>query len=118
MPTIDANGLSVGYDVTGAGPPLVMLHSASSLGRADFAAQIPAFGRAFRVYLPDARGHGRTRWDVADGFSQEMLTDDALALVDALELESFHLLGFSMGAMTALQVAARIPDRIRTLVVI
>lgn len=118
MPTVDANGLTVGYDVEGAGPPLVMLHSASSLGHADFAAQTPAFSRAFRLYLPDARGHGRTKWDVADGFTQEMLTEDALAFVDALGLESFHLLGFSMGAMTALQLAARVPARIRTLVVV
>jgi pimeloyl-ACP methyl ester carboxylesterase len=118
MPTVDANGLTVGYDVTGAGPPLLMLHSASSLGRADFAAQIPAFSRAFRLYLPDARGHGRTRWDIADGFSQDMLTEDAVAFVDAVGLESFHLLGFSMGAMTALQLASRIPNRIRTLVVV
>ena len=42
----------------------------------------------------------------------------SLAFVDALGIETFHLLGFSMGAMTALQLASRRPDRIRTLVVI
>lgn len=116
MPTVRANGLDIGYDVQGAGPPIVMLHSASSLGSADFAAQLPSFGRAFRVYLPDARGHGRTVWDAADGYGQAMLTDDLEAFVDALGLETFHLLGFSMGGMTALQLAARRPERIRTLV--
>jgi len=118
MPTIEANGIEIGYDVLGAGPPIVMLHGGSSSGRADFAAQRALFSKAFHVYLPDARGHGRTRWDAADGFSYATLVDDALAFVDALALDTFHLLGFSMGAMTALQVAGRQPDRIRTLVVI
>ena len=118
MPTIRANGLDIGYDVLGAGPPIVLLHGSTSTGTADFAAQIPMFEKAFRVHLPDARGHGRTKWDAAHGFTYDMLVDDALAFADALGLDTFHLLGFSMGAMTALQVATRQPDRIRTLVVI
>ncbi|HXG40794.1 MAG TPA: alpha/beta fold hydrolase, partial [Candidatus Limnocylindrales bacterium] len=117
MPTVQANGLEIGYDVEGAGPPLVVLHAAGSLGREDFAAQLPLLRRAFRVYLPDARGHGRTRWNPDDGFSQELLTADLRAFVDALGLTTFHLLGFSMGGMTALHFAARWPERLRTLVV-
>ena len=115
--TIAAGGLQIGYDIHGDGPPLVMLHGATSTGREDFAAQIPAFSKAFRLFLPDARGHGSTRWDVADGFTYEQLVDDLLAFVDALGLDTFHLFGFSMGAMTGLQFASRHPDRLRTLVV-
>lgn len=117
MPTVSANGLEIGYEAAGAGPPVVMLHGATSTGRLDFAAQRPLFVKAFRIYLPDARGHGRTRWDVEHGFRADWLVDDALAFVDALHLATFHLVGFSMGAMTALQLAARHPERIRTLVV-
>jgi pimeloyl-ACP methyl ester carboxylesterase len=118
VPTLRANGLDVGYDVMGAGPPLVVLHGATSLGREDFAAQLPSMSKAFLVHLPDARGHGRTRWDTAGGFEYSWLVDDLVAFVDALGLDSFHLLGFSMGAMTALQFGARTPDRLRTLVVV
>ncbi len=118
MATIAAGGLQIGYDVHGSGPPLVMLHGATSTGREDFAAQIPGLAKAFRLYLPDARGHGSTAWDGANGFTYEQLVDDALAFVDALGIDTFHLLGFSMGAMTALQLAARYPDRLRTLVVV
>lgn len=118
MPTIAANGLDIAYDVHGAGPPLVLLHGATSIGSEDFAAQVPLFRKAFRVYLPDARGHGRTRWDAADGFRYDWLVDDVAAFVDELGLETFHLLGFSMGAMTALQYAARHPDRLRTLTIV
>ena len=45
-------------------------------------------------------------------------SSDLAAFVDALGLETFHLLGFSMGAMTALQFAAVLPERLRTLVVV
>ena len=118
MPTIRANGLDIGYDVAGAGPPLVALHGATSLGKEDYAAQIPSMSKAFLVHLPDARGHGRTRWDARDGFEYRWLVDDLGAFVDGLGLDSFHLVGFSMGAMTALQFAARMPERLRTLVVV
>ena len=118
MPTIRANGLDIRYDVHGAGPPLVMLHGATSIGREDFGPQIALFSKAFRLYVPDARGHGGTKWDVSAGFRYDWLVDDLAALVDGLELETFHLLGFSMGAMTALQYATRFTQRLRTLVVI
>ena len=118
MPTIRANGLDIAYDVHGAGPPLVLLHGATSSGREDFAAQIPLFSRAFRLYLPDARGHGGTRWDATDGFRYDWLVDDLAAFVDAAGLETFHVVGFSMGAMTALQYAVRNADRLRTLTIV
>lgn len=118
MPTIAANGIQIGYDVHGAGPPMVLLHGATSAGRADFAAQVPLFAKGFRLYLPDARGHATTRWDVADGFRGEWLVDDLAAFVDALGLGTFHLLGFSMGALTALGYAVRHPERLRTLVAV
>lgn len=118
MPTIRANDLEIAYDVLGAGPPLVMLHGATSSGRETFAAQIPSLASGFRLYLPDARGHGSTRWDAAAGFRGEWLVDDLVAFVDGLGLATFHLMGFSMGAMTALGFAARASDRVRTLVIV
>lgn len=118
MPRIHANGLEIAYEEIGSGPPLVLLHGASTTGRQTFAAQIPALAETFRLLLPDARGHGGTHWDAADGFEAEWLVNDLEAFVDALGLRTFHLIGFSMGAMTALGFAVRAPDRLRTLVVV
>ncbi|HXX62070.1 MAG TPA: alpha/beta hydrolase [Candidatus Sulfotelmatobacter sp.] len=117
MPTLQANGLEVAYSVEGAGPPVVMLHGASSSAREDWSAQLPSFRKAFRVYLPDARGHGGTRWDASRGFSTDLLVADLAAFVDALGLTTFHLVGFSLGAMTALTYATRHADRLRTLLI-
>jgi pimeloyl-ACP methyl ester carboxylesterase len=117
LPTVDANGITINYTVEGAGPPLIMLHGATSAPLEDWAAQRPAFRRAFRVYLPDARGHAATRWDARQGFIRDMLVDDLLGFADGLGLTTFHLLGFSMGAMTALTFATRHPQRLRTAII-
>jgi non-heme chloroperoxidase len=117
VPHVRANGIDVHYTVEGAGPPLVMLHGATSSSAEDWAAQRPLFKKAFRVHLVDARGHAGTKWDARDGFSRDMLVDDLLAFADALELATFHLVAFSMGAMTALTFATRHPERLRTAII-
>jgi pimeloyl-ACP methyl ester carboxylesterase len=117
MPHVRANGIDIHYEVEGAGPPLVMLHGATSTSAEDWAAQRPAFRKAFRVHLVDARGHGGTRWDVRDGFTRDMLVDDLLGFADALGLATFHVVAFSMGAMTALTFATRYPERLRTAII-
>jgi len=118
MPKIEANLLTTAYEVDGAGPPLVMLHGATGSGRDHFATLRPLVTRGFHVYMPDARGHAGTRWDPADGWTTADLVEDVIGFVDALEMPTFHLLGYSMGGMTALHVAARFPERIRTLVAV
>ena len=118
MPTIRANGLDIGYDEAGSGPPLVLLHGAGTPGLQTFDALLPRLAAAFHVLMPDARGHGRTRWNVDDGFEAGWLVDDALAFVEALGVSTFHLVGHSMGGMTALELATRVPTRLLTLVLI
>ena len=87
-----ARTADIGYDETGDGPPLVLLHSASSSGREDFAAQLPLLRRSFHCYLPDA-GPATTRWDAADGFRYDWLVDDLEAFADAMGLATFHCSG-------------------------
>jgi pimeloyl-ACP methyl ester carboxylesterase len=114
MPHVSANGLDIHYRSVGAGPPLVMLHGATSSATEDWSAQQPLFRQAFKLYLVDARSHAGTRWDPADGWSRDLLVEDLLAFVDEVGLDTFHVAGFSMGAMTALTFATRYPERLRT----
>ena len=118
MPTIEANGLSIAYADEGTGPPLILLHGATGSGSSHFDSLLPVVTRSFRVLEPDARGHGGTRWDPADGFAAADLVADLAAFADGLGLTTFHVLGYSMGAMTALAFAARRPARLRTLVIV
>lgn len=117
MPHVHGNGIDVHYTVEGAGPPLIMLHGATSSAVEDWSAQRPLFRKAFRIYLVDARGHGGTKWDTRDGFSRDMLVDDLLSFADALGFATFHVVSFSMGAMTALTFATRYPERLRTAII-
>jgi pimeloyl-ACP methyl ester carboxylesterase len=115
---LPAGDLRIGYDLVGSGPPLVLLHGASSTGREDFGAQLPRLAQAFTCHLPDARGHGRSAWDAGRGLRLADLVADLASFVDALGLATFHLLGFSLGGATALAYAIERPDRLRTLVLV
>ncbi len=118
MPTIEANGRATAYEVDGAGPPLVLLHGATGSGGDHFAGLRPVLAKAFKCYMPDARGHGGTAWDAGESWTTADLVADLDTFVDAVGLETFHLLGYSLGGMTALHYAARLPERLRTLVAI
>jgi len=116
MPELAANGLRIAYLTEGEGPPLVLLHAATSSATEDWAAQRPLLRQHFRLYLPDARGHAGTRWDTDRGWSHGMLGEDIVAFVDGLGLERFHVAGLSMGAGTALAIAMLHPERVRSAV--
>jgi 3-oxoadipate enol-lactonase len=78
-------------------------------------AQMDAFTKAYRVLRYDKRGHGET--EVAPGpYSFELLGDDVLALLDALQITQTHFVGLSMGGMTGMTMALRKPSVLRTLI--
>ena len=113
MPTIAANGQTLYYEDHGEGEPLlcVMGLAADTLA---WALQVPAFSASHRTVIFDNRDvGGSSRAD--DGYEVADLAADALALADALEIESFHLLGVSMGGAIAQEMTLAAPDRVRTL---
>ena len=116
--TVRANGLDIHYVTEGAGPPLLLLHGATSMGTHDWGAQRPLLRGDFTLYMPDARGHARTVFDVRQGWSRSSLVDDALAFADALGLDRFHVMALSMGARTAVELATRQPERVLSMLVI
>ena len=73
--------------------------------------QVPALAERFRVVRYDARGHGRS--PVPPGpYALDDLVDDAVALLDRLGIARAHVVGLSLGAMTAMRLAARQPERV------
>jgi 3-oxoadipate enol-lactonase len=79
--------------------------------------QLPELRAQFRVIRCDTRGHGRS--PVPPGpYSIDDLVDDVVALLDQLGLESAHIVGLSLGGMTALRLAAREPQRVDRLAVL
>lgn len=118
MPNVRANGIDIHYTVEGEGPPLVLLHGASSSAVEDWGHQRAAFRQVFTCYLVDARGHAGTFWDGRGDWSHERLVADLAAFADAMGLGVFHVAGFSMGALTALTFATRRPERLASAVIV
>ncbi len=113
MPTAEINGLTINYDVQGEGEPLlcIMGLGADSLA---WALQLPAFAGQFRTVVFDNRDVGQSSY--ADGaYEIRDMAQDALGLADHLGLDSFHLLGVSMGGAIAQELALAAPERVRTL---
>lgn len=78
---------------------------------------IPQLCRQFRVVCPDLRGHGQSgrQFDLDSGFTLETLSDDVIAIADALGAKTFHYAGESIGGLVGLATAGRYPDRVATL---
>jgi pimeloyl-ACP methyl ester carboxylesterase len=102
------------YEVQGAGEPILFIHG----GGGSIAGSWPSdylthLSRDFRVILADSRGHGRT----ADGIgpiTYGRLAFDTVRLLDHLGIDRAHVVGHSMGAITALHLLVDFPDRVRT----
>lgn len=113
MPTTEANGQTIYYEVHGEGEPLlcVMGLAADTLA---WTLQVPAFSERHRTVVFDNRDVGQSSQAEGDYEITDMARD-ALALADELELDSFHLLGVSMGGAIAQELALAAPERVRTL---
>lgn len=113
MPTIQANGQTLYYEVHGEGEPLLLVMGLAADTMA-WAMQVPAFSAHYRTIIFDNRDVGQSSM-AAGPYEITDMAQDTLALADALELESFHLVGVSMGGAIAQEVALAAPDRVRTL---
>lgn len=114
---VEANGLTVHYHRTGLGtdkPSLVLLHGFTDNGLC-WSRVASDLQDEYDVIMPDARGHGRSVGPVTD-MAVQHLAEDAAAFIRALGLQRPYLFGHSMGAVTALALAANHPPLVRAAV--
>ena len=118
MPTTgyaDVNGLHLYHEVHGEGSPLVLLHGGMLTIDLNFSTLLPTLAASHRVVAVEQQGHGRTA-DIDRPITPSALAGDVVALLDVLGIERAHVLGHSMGAAVALELAVRHPDRVRSVV--
>lgn len=116
MPTATANGVDLYYEVHGDGEPLLCVMGLATDTLA-WSLQVPAWSQEYRTIIFDNRDVGRSAYVEGD-YAVADMARDALALADALGLDSFHLLGMSMGGMIAQEMALAAPERLRTLTLV
>jgi pimeloyl-ACP methyl ester carboxylesterase len=116
------DGVRIAYAVTGAGP--VLVKTANWLNHLELDWGSPLWGRmvgglseVFRLVRYDERANGLSDWDVGE-LTFEALVTDLEAVVDALGLERFPLLGLSQGAAVSIEYAARHPERVSHLILL
>lgn len=116
MPLIDVNGTKLFYDLTGPeDAPVVALSNSLGSALEMWDEQARALAGRYRVLRYDTRGHGRS--EVRDQpITIEDLADDLVGLLDALDIPDAHIVGLSLGGMTAQVIGVRHPTRARSLV--
>ena len=111
---VSVNGMQMYYEVSGAGEPLVVLHGAY-MNIPTMGAIVPLLAKTHKVYAVELQGHGRTT-DIARPITYQNLADDVAKFMDAAGVAKADVFGYSMGAVTGLQLAIRHPARVNKLV--
>ena len=101
------------HAVSGAGAPVVLLHSGVA-DRRMWDPQVPALGHRFRVITPDLRGFGETPLP-PESYAD---ADDIAELLDHLGVADAAVVGSSLGGRVALELATRHPDRVNSMVLL
>jgi pimeloyl-ACP methyl ester carboxylesterase len=116
MLTVTVDGIPLHYRDVGQGPPVLLLHAFPLSGDA-FDAQVKALSGRYRFIIPDHRGFGQS--PLGDGPTEMgRIARDALALLDALKLDSVVVGGVSMGGYAAMALLREDAGRVGGLVLV
>ncbi|MEE1980563.1 alpha/beta hydrolase [Shewanella xiamenensis] len=107
-------GSQLSYLDIGTGPTLLFGHS-YLWDSAMWAPQIALLSKSYRCIVPDLWGHGQSGTVPENCHSLLDISEHMLALMDALELETFSLIGLSVGAMWGAELVLKAPARVKTL---
>lgn len=113
MPVFKHDSISQHYEVSGNGPPLMLIAGMMS-DSASWAPLLPLLEPHFTIIRPDNRTTGRTvPWDAPA--SVDIFAADCAALLRSLALGPAHVMGHSLGGMIAWELAYAAPEQVRSL---
>jgi 3-oxoadipate enol-lactonase len=116
MAYVQVDGCEIHFEVTGSGPPVVLLHGLASCLE-DWGSQVVALSARHTVVAIDLRGHGKS--DKPPGpYRMAMFARDVTRVLETLGLGPAHVVGLSLGGMVAFQLAVDAPSLVRTLVIL
>src|SRR5262249_42341927 len=110
------DGVELAVEVAGSGPGVFLVHGFTG-AKEGFTDHVDTLARDHPVVIFDHRGHGASdNPDDPSAYSLERLRDDTLQVADAAGLDTFRLLGHSMGGMVARKVVIAAPERVDALI--
>ncbi len=118
MPTIMAAGVTLSYEATGAGAPVLLLAGSGATGRSWTPYQVPALTRAgLRAYTMDNRGAGGSG-PAEPGLSLADLVGDTVAVIERAVGGPCAVIGTSLGAQIAQELTLARPDLVTRVILI
>ncbi|HVP79104.1 MAG TPA: 3-oxoadipate enol-lactonase [Thermodesulfobacteriota bacterium] len=113
---IKANGIWMNYELWGKeGAPVVVLSHSLSCTLRMWNPQVDALSPYFQVLRYDTRGHGNTEAP-SGSYTLELLAEDVIGLLGALNMDRAHFVGLSLGGMIGQCLALNHPHRLKSLV--
>ena len=113
MPKIKVRDITMNYDQQGTGEPLILIPYLAA-DYACYAFQVADYAKHFTCISLDLRGKGES--DKPEGpYSTELFADDVAAFMQALGIAEAHVTGLSLGAATGMWLAAKYPDKVKSL---
>jgi pimeloyl-ACP methyl ester carboxylesterase len=107
-----SNALSLRYEKTGDGPPLVLMHTIRTQLEY-FRSLAPVLAKSYTVYAIDLPGHGHSPIDPLARLDEPYFRQGVIGFIEKLNLTDVTLAGESIGGALALTVAAAIPQRVK-----
>lgn len=117
MPEIVANGVRLHYVEAGQGAETIVFSHGLLMSSEMFSGQIERLSKDYRCIAYDHRGQGRSAAPET-GYDMDTVTDDAKALIEALEAAPCHFAGLSMGGFVGLRLASRHPELLQSLIIL
>lgn len=111
MPHVEANGIRIYYEINGEGPPLFTI-SGFTQHHLIWKNCLPILTPHFQVISFDNRGSGQSDAP-EESYSIELFAKDTAALMNALDIESAHFLGSSMGTLIIQQLCLSFPQKVK-----
>ncbi|HUK11107.1 MAG TPA: alpha/beta hydrolase [Stellaceae bacterium] len=113
MPKIRVNDITMNYEQQGKGEPLVLIPYLAA-DNACYAFQVAEYAKHFTCISLDPRGAGETD-KPAGTYGTQLFADDVAAFMQAIGIDRAHVSGLSLGAATGMWLAARHPQRVKSL---
>ena len=111
MAKVQVKELQMAYEIDGLGEPLLLI-GGFTMVKESWELQVAPLAKHFRVVSFDNRGVGETTVP-SERFTIAEMAADTVGLMDALDIESAHIFGVSMGGLIAQVLALDYPDRVR-----